>query len=225
MPLFKKQRNDDTLDNQELEEILKILERSAILLKDLIGSTSAESPGGIQDETESIVSEIISNEKRVDRLKEAFIENLYVKKRYLPTFQKVDNLMIINQLDEIQDEIEIVARYYQVYLYHFPVSLEKDIISFTKESTDVVLRLIEAVRFIYLNFEEAQLACKRVEDERREARESQWTLLKNLYGLDVEVKELLLIRSLIRAILKVVETCEVFSDDLHGLTIKYMVLE
>ncbi|MHA1682838.1 MAG: DUF47 family protein [Promethearchaeota archaeon] len=213
-----------SISSDELREILKILKESSIKMVDLVEHGCNETDQG-RELVEGLIMDIIASEKRVDRLKEEFIKNLYTKKRYLPTFQKLDNVMIINKLDEIEDLIEIVARYFKIYPYHFHDDIKEDLKAFARESGDVVVSLSEAVRLMYLDFNGAQDACLVVENERREARESQWHLQEKLFKLDITARDLMMVRALIRVIIKVVEKCEMFSDDLRSIAIKYSALD
>lgn len=211
-------------ENSELSETLSLLVTTSKLVLDLITISFNDT----EEDNEKIIeisNQIIKNEQRVDRLKEQFTENLFHKKRFLSSMQKIDNVTIIEWLDDTQDQLEIVARYFQIYNFKIPSDLEDDMIRYTKECMDVVSRFSEAVGKIYTSFKEAKIMSEQVQNERREARESQWKLLESLFKLDADPKDLIMIKTLIRILIKAVDRAEGYSDGIRRMAIKYMVLD
>ncbi|MHA1370970.1 MAG: DUF47 domain-containing protein [Promethearchaeota archaeon] len=213
-----------SVSNTELANILETLKNSANKIVELIKMICDDSVKSEEKEKE-LISSIIADEKKVDRLRESFIEKLYTKKGFLPKFVANDNLFIIERLDAVEDDMEIVARYCNLYQYKIPDPLKPDFIRLADEAEDVVKKLVNAVTLLYQDFSKAKKATDEIQTERRDAREVQWELMKQLHALDVDPKSTFMLQALIRILMKVVDKSEEFSDILYSMAIKYMVLD
>jgi uncharacterized protein Yka (UPF0111/DUF47 family) len=111
--LKKKERT--VINGPEFNEILEILQNQARKIAELIRQACDSATIKAKLAVDALVVDIISCEKKIDRLKEAFTEKLYLKKGFLPSMQKNDYLFIVENLDEIADEMEIVGRQFQVF--------------------------------------------------------------------------------------------------------------
>nr|MDO8083855.1 DUF47 family protein [Candidatus Sigynarchaeum springense] len=102
--------------NPGLQEMLDALKKQSQLTEELV-KQACDGSDKAAIRVKALVSDVIALEKKIDRLKEAFIETLYAEKGFLPNIQKNDYLFITENIDEIADEIEIVARQFQIYDY------------------------------------------------------------------------------------------------------------
>lgn len=207
-----------------LSEILDVLVKSSSDIEKLV-DLACKGVTNTSVEMKNVINDMITEEKMIDRLKESFVENLYKKKGFLPTFQKVDYIKIIEKLDDISDEMEIVARFFQVYPYTFHEDLKGDMEKLGKEVADVVRKLVYTVQMLFDDFSKVQGASDAVQSERREAREAQWAAMEKLFSLELHAKDYLMINNLIRMLLKVADKAEEFSDEIDALAIKYAMLD
>lgn len=222
-PGKKPPRNDDSA-GPIVSEILDVLTRMAGMLVSLLERTSACDDGAI----ESLVHGIIAGEKRVDRLREKHVQELFTKKRFLPSFQKADSMKIVSLLDDVTDRIELVARHVDIFAparAKIPDALQEGVKTCAKLTTDVVVALAEAVRLVHVDFTRAMGACDAVQDKRRIARDTQWTLLKNLVASGIDVRLTFWLHNLVRLVVDIADKAEELSDEIHGLAIKYLVLD
>jgi predicted phosphate transport protein (TIGR00153 family) len=173
----------------------------------------------------ALVPDVITLEKRIDRLKEDFIEKLYTQKGFLPNIQKNDYLFITENIDEIADEIEIVARQFQIYDYTFPDSVKNDFISLAIAVNNTVASLANQVIYLFQDFKIAGSTWVKVQEERRVAREVSWSLLREILGIEVDHKQFLMLRALVKALIAVGDKAEDFSDSINALAVKYMSLD
>lgn len=198
------------LQSQEMEELVRKAcdgsDKAVILVK-------------------ALVPDVITLEKRIDRLKEDFIEKLYTQKGFLPNIQKNDYLFITENIDEIADEIEIVARQFQIYDYTFPDSVKNDFISLAIAVNNTVASLANQVIYLFQDFKIAGSTWVKVQEERRVAREVSWSLLREILGIEVDHKQFLMLRALVKALIAVGDKAEDFSDSINALAVKYMSLD
>ena len=223
MGIFKKDKKKDA-KGKDLSEILDVMVKSADNIEKLM-DLACEDVTNKSLEMKRVINDIITEEKMIDRLKEDFIHNLYTKKGFLPTFQKVDYVRMIEKLDDISDEIEIVARFFQVYPYKFHEDLKDDMDKLSKEVADVVRNLVSTVRLLFDDFKKVHESSEAVQDERREAREAEWIAMEKLFSLELHAKDYLMINNLIRMLLKVADKAEEFSDEINALATKYAMLD
>ncbi|MFX0101974.1 MAG: DUF47 family protein [Candidatus Hodarchaeota archaeon] len=219
-----KKTKEKKLQNEEINQILDVMKNSAKDLRKLIDVVCNKNPAD-DYKADGLIESVITAEKKVDRLKEDFIEKLFKKKGFLPTFQKMDNLRIVEKLDKIEDNMEVVARFFQIYDYNFPQEIKDSINLLGGEVTDVITALTETVFWLYKDFSKALEMTVKVQDERREAREKQWDLMEQLFTLDIRGKDMFMINNMIRILMKVVDASEEFSDELNTLALKYLFLD
>jgi predicted phosphate transport protein (TIGR00153 family) len=168
------------------------------------------------------LQEIINSEKRCDRLKEEYIEQLFKKKRALP-FIVEDRYKMILKLDAVIDNIEIVARYLRIYPFTMIEEINKDFSTLNKLLLDTVITLIECSKLIEADFNQARDKTMEIEDLRREAFNLKFELLEHLFELEKEKdpKKILLTSELISEMYSVIGRSEELADYLEGLIIKY----
>ncbi len=173
----------------------------------------------------ALVPDVITLEKKIDRLKEAFIKRLYTQKGFLPNIQKNDYLFITENLDEIADEIEIVARQFQIYDYTFPDSVKTDFISLAIAVNNTVVSLADQVIYLFRDFKRAGSTWAKVQEERRLAREVSWSLLHEILEIQIEHKHFIMLRALVKSLIAVGDKAEDFSDSINALAVKYLSLD
>ncbi len=174
---------------------------------------------------QALVSDVIALEKKIDRLKENFIKTLYTQKGFLPNIQKNDYLFITENIDKIADEIEIVARQFQIYDYTFPDTVKNDFISLAIAVNNTVASLTEQVIYLFKDFKRAGSTWIKVQEERRVAREVSWSLLREILEIDVGHKQFLMLRALVKSLIAVADKAEDFSDSINALAVKYISLD
>ena len=208
----------------DIYEILDVMVKSANNIEKMM-DLACEGITNSSLEMKNVINDMITEEKMIDRLKESFVENLYKKKGFVPTFQKVDYIRIIEKLDDISDEMEIVARFFQVYPYTFHEDLKDNMDKLSDEVADVVRKLVFTVQMLFDDFSKVQGASDAVQNQRREARQAQWAAMEKLFSLELHAKDYLMINNLIRMLLKVADKAEEFSDEIDALAIKYAMLD
>jgi len=221
---ISKKKNRSLVNSPEFNEILDVLQVQAKKIVELIQQACVpDSKAKLA--VDALVVDIITCEKRIDRLKEAFIEKLYLQKTFLPNMQKNDYLYVVENIDEIADEMEIVGRQFQIFDFSFPDELQNDYIGLAEAIANVVASLVDHVVFLFKDFKMSHPAWIHVQDERRNAREMHWTLQSKLLSLDLDFKHLLMLRALVKILINVVDKAEDFSDNLNALAIKYLRIE
>nr|MDO8109537.1 DUF47 family protein [Candidatus Sigynarchaeota archaeon] len=207
-----------------LHEILDLLKEQASKMEALVQQSCEGSAQG-KIAANSLVGEIIDYEKKIDRVKEVFTVNLYKQKGFLPSIQKNDYLFIVETIDEIADEMEIVARQFQIYEFNFPEALKTDFVGLAEAVTSTVETLVDEISFLFKDFKMTENAWIKVQDERRAAREQQWTLHAKILDMESDFKALLMHRALVKVLISVADKAEDFSDSINALAIKYLMLD
>jgi predicted phosphate transport protein (TIGR00153 family) len=210
--------------NPELQEMVDALKQQSKKMEELVQQACDGSDKAVIA-VKGLVSDVIALEKKIDRLKETFIEKLYTQKGFLPNIQKNDYLFITENIDEIADEIEIVARQFQIYDYTFPSSVKNDFFSLAIAVNNTVASLAEQVIYLFQDFKIAGSTWNKVQEERRVAREVSWSLLREILGLEVDHKHFLMLRALVKSLIAVADKAEDFSDSINALAVKYLSLD
>ncbi|MFX0100382.1 MAG: DUF47 family protein [Candidatus Hodarchaeota archaeon] len=206
----------------EFQGILDAIDKSGFLLVALIERSLQSSS---QSEIDDLIEDIVMNEKIVDRAREMFVERLYVHKNYLSKFTADDNYFIVRFLDELEDQIEIVARTFAMYRFDFPQEIMTIISGLARKVNEVVQLTLSSVEIFYRDLSLVRQEIDKIEDTRREARELELKVLKVLF--ESIIKQLnpslmLMIKSLIEDLTNIANLAEEFGDDLEVLVLKYL---
>ncbi len=79
--------------------------------------------------------------------------------------------------------------------------------------------------FLFKDFKMTESAWIKVQEERRNAREQQWTLHAKILDQETDFKALLMLRALVKVLISVADKAEDFSDSINALAIKYLMLD
>ncbi|MEX2683943.1 MAG: DUF47 domain-containing protein [Candidatus Sigynarchaeota archaeon] len=210
--------------NPELQEMLDALKLQSQKTEELVRQACDGSEKAII-RVQALITDVIGLEKKIDRLKETFIQRLYTQKGFLPSIQKTDYLFITENIDEIADEIEIVARQFQIYDYSFPDQMKNDFISLAIAVNNTIASLVEQVVYLFKDFKIAGSTWNKVQEERRMAREVSWSLLREILGANVDHKKFLMLRALVKSLIAAADKAEDFSDSINALAVKYLSLD
>ncbi len=159
-------------------------------------------------------------EKECDRIKEALAEKLYDEKSTFQ-FTKADRHKIIIKVDSVVNQADLIAHEILLYELKVPPAIIpalKELVKFTIES---VTELRDTVNDLRQDFKKAIRDATIVENERREARNICWDLLKTLYHTPVDPLTLILTRELILDLTWLADQAESFSDFIETLAVKY----
>jgi predicted phosphate transport protein (TIGR00153 family) len=212
------------MTNIELQDMVEALKLQSQKMEDLVRQ-ACDGSAKAGTNVKALVSDVIGLEKKIDRLKETFIEKLYSQKGFLPNIQKNDYLFIVENLDEIADEIEIVARQFQIYDYIFPDSVKNDYIGLAGAVNYTVSSLADQVIYLFKDFKRAGTTWNKVQEERRNAREISWSLLREILVITIDHKHFIMLRALVKSLIAVADKAEDFSDSINALAVKYLSLD
>ncbi|MFX0102885.1 MAG: DUF47 domain-containing protein [Candidatus Hodarchaeota archaeon] len=206
----------------EFKGLLDAIKKSGVLMVNLVGKSCVTSN---PEDLEPIADDIIMNEKLVDRTKEIIIEKLHVSKSFTSDYSTADNYFVIRTLDEIEDQIELVARMFQIYSFKYPNDLRMEIIKLAKLVNKTIEVTLKSVDLFYNDLANARAEFEKVEDARREVRELGLKILKSLFDKIELIKEsprLFMIKDLIQNLVNLADIMEEFSDDLEEIALKYL---
>jgi predicted phosphate transport protein (TIGR00153 family) len=205
----KKKINDLFLENAQVIELcLKTLSEAIFAFAD-----------GNYPLMEQKAEETIQLEKRQDRLREVITEKIFSNENM--AFSRPDRLFLVNEMDDIGDEAEIVARKMRIYKPKPDPELLAGIKNISSEISEIGKAMNELVAGILKDFD---IALKKIEiniNIRRDIREKHWKLMQRLYELDLPAKDFTYYLDLIKKIAHIADICEALADNLYGLILKY----
>ncbi|NHI94216.1 MAG: DUF47 family protein [Candidatus Lokiarchaeota archaeon] len=209
-------------ETEILKEQLDILVEATNTLATAINNWCESDPKSksVQEEAQKV----ITLEKKGDRVEEKFIEYLY--KGGAVHFSKTDKLTLSAKIDKILNMEELVAR----YLMAQPKSIliEKTVSEDIKKLSNSIVKTIETLRecvlLINKDFDEAKRYSRKVEDERREARNLEWKILNDLLNLKELNVHTLLIKQIVELYVMVADKAESLADFIDTIVIKYSTL-
>jgi predicted phosphate transport protein (TIGR00153 family) len=198
-----------SLQTDKMVEIVKTLEQALLAMLD-----------GAFDKMEEPANTVSKLEKECDRIKEALAEKLLDEHSTIQ-FTKTDRHKIIRKVDGVVNHADLIAHEILLYNLKVPSSLVPAIKNLIKYAIESVTELRDAVNDLRRDFKKAIKEATMVEDERREARNICWALLKDLYHTPTDPLTLILTRELILDLTWLADIAESFSDFIEMLALKY----
>ena len=198
-----------SLQTVKMDEVVKNLGQTVLLLLD-----------GEYQKMLVPASVVTSLEKECDRIKEVLVKKVIEEESPLPV-AKVDFLKIVQKVDGIVNQADLIAHKISIHEVKFPPSLAAEMKDLVKHAIESVMNLRVAIDAVQQDFQEAGKTAVIVENKRRDARNSCWKLLKDLYHLPTDLPTLILTRELILDLVDLADLAEKFSDFIRTLVIKY----
>lgn len=214
--------NKSPIFGPEFKGLIDSIEKSGLLMVNLVGKSCVSCT---PEDLEPMTEDIIMHEKLVDRTKELIIEKTHVTKSFASDYTNDENYFVIRALDEIEDQIELVARMFQIYSFKYPDDLRRDIIKLAKRVNQTINYTMTSVQLFYEDLAAVRAEIEKVEDSRREVRELELKVLKNLFDkieLHKDSPRLFMIKDLIHNLVNLADIMEEFSDDLEEIALKYL---
>ncbi len=174
------------------------------------------------DKMREKAQEVVQLEKFVDRIKDAIVERMFGRDR-LP-FSKGDRFGVVNQIDHITDMAEIVARKMVFVDIIIPEEIRAEYLLMSEKTLAAVRALQGAINNLGSDLMKAKNLCKKVEDERRIVRDTEWGLFPKIYKLKPPKTDLLLLKDLIEGIGRLADRAEDFGDKITALAVKYITI-
>ncbi|MHA1680548.1 MAG: DUF47 family protein [Promethearchaeota archaeon] len=212
----------ENIFSTEFKGMLDTIDKSGFLLVDLLEKSCKPN---FLNNIGPVIDDIIMHEKIVDRTKDLLIEHLYVSMKYSSKFTNEDNLFVIRRLDQVEDAIEAVARYFYVYSFEIPPPINENIITLVKKVNEVIQFIVSCVELFYASPSSLRDEKKRLEDARRESRELELGILAELFqhmALQLDTARLIMIKSLVENLTRIANIAEEFGDDIEAIALKYM---
>jgi predicted phosphate transport protein (TIGR00153 family) len=163
--------------------------------------------------------ETIMIEKNQDRLREELVKRIFSKETMV--FSRPDRLNIVESLDKMLDETEIVVRKLMQYNPEVPENLKSGLEEISINVGKIGIEMQGLIKAVLEDFSQGEQFIEKIQDIRRNVRDRHWELLNNTYKDKLEPIEFFYFHSLIKAVAKVADRAEEFSDEIHGLLCKY----
>ncbi len=163
--------------------------------------------------------ETIAIEKAQDRSRDEIVKRIFSKETMV--FSRPDRLNLVESMDNMCDESEIVVRKLLQYSPAAPGEISAGLGEMAINVGKIGSELQGLIKAILEDFSQGDAYIERITDLRREVRDRHWDLLQKNYEIKPEIFDFIYFKDLIKAIAKVADKAEEFSDDIHGLLCKY----
>jgi len=173
-------------------------------------------------EFHKIVDEIITVEKKADRLKDELIEKFM--KREAMAFSRGDRIELIEKIDIVHDCIEYAARTIQTHPIKSYDPITVPFKQFTHDLAEVVKALAGAVMLAEDDLHKTIEATRMIESLRRSARDHSFEIMAEILKSELSTLDKVLLYSTIEYMLDILDRAEEASDFLRTIAIKYLVI-
>ncbi len=166
------------------------------------------------------VTAISRLEKECNRMKEIFSKKLVETRTSLP-ITRADLLKVVQKVDGVVNQGDLIARRLLLHELKVPPALVPQMKDLVCHSTESVRHLRDAVNDLNQDLKKAITGATLAEDDRREARNICWALLKDLYHASNPMLTLILTRELVLGVRGLADVVEICSDFIVTLAITY----
>jgi predicted phosphate transport protein (TIGR00153 family) len=173
---------------------------------------------GKVEHLDELEAEIISLERKADKIKDELFEKIFSKRAYLPQ-QAQDRHRLVIHMDSVIDASEDAVRMMLIGRKFKPPEQIHKIAEKGWICTD---HLQDAIKYLFEDFDKSVDYTLKVDKVREEARDLQFDLLKELFNTDkYDAKEVILFRAISERILKVAITAEETGDFIRALAVRH----
>lgn len=160
------------------------------------------------------------------QIKRRFEQKLFKSKK--ASFTKADRLKLFSEINVIKSRGEFLANKMLLYKVIFPdqefkVRLEVILNSLKNISNN----LSDAVKLIGTDLIRAHDICEDIKEERREMRNSEWSLLTRLWNYDMDYlsRTFAYLKDLLEGIMMLADHIKNFSEYIQFLSTKYLIFK
>ena len=160
------------------------------------------------------------------QIKRRFEQKLFKSKK--ASFTKADRLKLFSEINVIKSRGEFLANKMLLYKVIFPdqefkVRLEVILNSLKNISNN----LSDAVKLIGTDLIRAHDICEDIKEERREMRNSEWSLLTRLWNYDMDYlsRTFAYLKDLLEGIMMLADHMKNFSEYIQFLSTKYLIFK
>ncbi|UYP48648.1 hypothetical protein NEF87_004933 [Candidatus Lokiarchaeum ossiferum] len=163
--------------------------------------------------------ETIAIEKTQDRSRDEIVKRIFSKETMV--FSRPDRLKLVESMDSLCDETEIVVRKLLQHNPIAPVEISSGLEDMANNIGKIGSKLQGLIKAVLEDFSKGDEFINQITDIRRDVRDCHWALLEKNYALKPEIYDFIYFKDMIKAIAKVADKAEEFSDGIHGLLCKY----
>lgn len=173
---------------------------------------------GDAEKARSLWQQVDALESEADAVRRGIVKTLY-EGAFLPLTRE-DLMRFVEAADLIADAAESVSDDLILTNPDVPEALEADVQRLARESVAALPLLRDAASSVFVDFQTAMAKAEEVGADERAADEIEWHLIRDLFGLDIDLSRKLHLRGIIERIGDIADRTEDAADRLETLLVK-----
>lgn len=137
-------------------------------------------------------------------------------------FNRQEKIELIECLDDIADHAEMASQMMLIKRIKIPKDIAHNILELSSATKRSVISLRHAVIELYSDFKRVKEYDRLAEEERNKARKIYLEILKKLFSSDMDIKDIMIIKSLSYKISRTADMSEIASDRVNYMALKYI---
>lgn len=218
----KNKENKNKKKKEKKVKIRELFNQYSEVLKQAIHATGAAIIAYVENNESTkleMIQKTIQLEKKHDRLREEITDRIFSKETMV--FSREDRLNLVDDLDDIVDKAELVARKLKLVNNPLLEDFKEGFTTIGKDLQAIGAEMHLLVTAILKDFSKGKDHITKITDIRRNIRELHWGLLEQTYTIKTEFQTFYFYNKLIKAMCHLADEVEEVADELYALICKY----
>lgn len=205
--------NEENIQKQ-LSELMSMIIESANYLDISVKHFVRNDP-----ELEKSIEKVDELETQIDNMRRGIEKEIYSNRSM--SFNKEEKIELLESLDDIADHAELATQIMLTKKIDIPKDIAKDLMDLSSTTKRSIVSLRHAVFELYTDFRKVNEYDRLAEEERNKARKIYVRILKKLFSSDMDIKDILILKSISYKISRTADMAEIAGDKVNFMAIKY----
>ena len=207
--------NEEKMQKQIIRLMDLVIESATYLDVSVKNFTSGHDDSRLEESVRR-VGEI---ETEIDNLRRQMEKAIYSERSM--TFNKQERIELIESLDDIADYAELASQLMLVKRIKIPKDIARELVELSSSTKRSIVSLRHAVVELYNDFKRVKEYNRLAEEERNKARKLYVKILAKLFSSDMDVRDILVIKTLSYKISRTADMSEIAADRVNFMALKY----
>lgn len=170
-------------------------------------------------ELQKSIKKVEELETDIDNMRREIEKEIYSNRSM--SFNKEEKIELLESLDDIADYAELATQMMLTKNIKVPKDIAKDLTDLSSTTKRSVVSLRHAVVELYTDFKKVTEYDRLAEEERNKARKIYVNILKKLFSSDMDIKDILILKSVSYKISRTADMAEIAGDKVNFMALKY----
>ncbi|MFH1127520.1 MAG: DUF47 family protein [archaeon] len=172
-----------------------------------------------EDSLKETIRKVDDLETDIDNYRRDIEKDIYSNRSM--AFNKQEKIELLESLDDIADYAELASQIMLIKKIKVPKDIARDLVELSSTTKRSVVSLRHAVVELYSDFRKVKEYDRLAEEERNKARKIYIKIVTKLFSGDMDIKDILILKSLSDKITRTADMAEIAGDKVNFMALKY----